>query len=145
MLPRKGFKILEHTADEYIMAYGSSMEEAFESAAFAMFEVMTDTRTVNPRERELIAIEADDEASLLYSWLESLLLKFDVEGKLYTKFNVRKIKIKKNALSLEATIWGETYDTSRHPSRTDIKAVTYYQMEILKEKDMVILKFVLDI
>ena len=36
------FEFLEHTADVYIRAYGKTMEEAYENAALAMFEVMTD-------------------------------------------------------------------------------------------------------
>jgi len=144
-LSRKGFKVLEHTADEYIMAYGASLEEAFESAALAMFEVMTDTKTVEPKDEEVIEVEAEDEVGLLYSWLESLLIKFDAEGKLYSKFKVREIEKKDKGFSLEATIWGEAYDPDKHPSRTDIKAVTYYRMEILKENNRVTVKFVLDI
>ena len=141
----KGFKILEHTADEYIMAYGASLEEAFESAALAMFEVMTDTGTVEPRGKEDIKVEAGDEASLLYTWLERLLIKFDAEGKLYSKFNVHKIGRVGEGFSLKATIWGEIYDPDKHPSRTDVKAVTYHRMEILKEGKKATVKFILDI
>jgi len=145
MPSRKGFKVLEHTADAYIMACGASLEEAFESAALAMFEVMTDTKTVEQRDRESIEVEAEDEASLLYSWLESLLIRFDSEGKLYSKFNVNKIVRTGKGFSLEATIWGEVYDPDKHPSRTGVKAVTYHRMEILREEGKATVKFLLDI
>lgn len=145
MSSEKGFKVLEHTADEYIMAYGSDLGEAFESAALALFEVMTDTKTVEPKDEERIEVEAEDEAALLYSWLESLLVRFSVEGKLYSKFNVNKIAQENGVYSLEATIWGEIYNSDKHLSRTDVKAITYHRMEILKEKDRVAVKFVLDI
>ena len=104
MSTRKGFKVLEHTADEYIMAYGSSLEEAFESAALAMFEVMVDTDTVEPKEMENVEVKAKDEVSLLYAWLEKLILKFDVEEKLYSKFNVRRIERVGEVLSLDSSI-----------------------------------------
>jgi len=145
MLSSKGFKFLEHTADEYIMAYGVSLEGAFESAALAMFEIMTDTKTIEPKDEESTEVEAEDEVALLYSWLESLLIKFDVEGKLYSRFNINKIKRTEEGFSLEATIWGETYDQNKHPSRTEIKAITYHRMEIVKEKSKTIVKFILDI
>ena len=145
MLTRKGFKFLEHTADEYIMAYGSSLEEAFESAALAMFEVMIDTETVEPKEMENVKVKAKDEVSLLYAWLEKLILKFDVEEKLYSKFNVRKIERVGEVLSLDSSIWGEVYDPNKHPSRTGVKAVTYHRMEILKEEKKTTVKFILDV
>ena len=145
MLTRKGFKVLEHTADEYIMAYGSSLEEAFESAALAMFEVMIDTETVEPKEMENVKVKAKDEVSLLYAWLEKLILKFDVEEKLYSKFNVRKIERVGEVLSLDSSIWGEVYDPNKHPSRTGVKAVTYHRMEILKEEKKTTVKFILDV
>ena len=40
---KKRFEFLEHTADAYIIAYGKDLAEAFENAALAMFEVMTNT------------------------------------------------------------------------------------------------------
>ncbi len=144
-LYKKGFKILEHTADEYISAYGSSLEEAFEKAALAMFEVMTDTSTVEPRNGEAVEAEAEDESALLYSWLEKFLIKFDADGKLYSRFEVTRIEKRREGFHLEATVWGEPYDPDKHPSRRGIKAVTYYKMEILREEGIVTVNFVLDI
>jgi len=141
----KGFKILEHTADEYILAYGGSLEEAFESAAFAMSEIMTDTTTVEPRDAETIEVEAEDEKALLYSWLEAILIKFDAEGKLYSKFEVSKIASKGGVYRLKATVWGEPFNPEKHPSRTGVKAITYHMMEIQKKKGEAAVKFLLDI
>ena len=142
---KKGFKFLEHTADEYIMAYGSNLEEAFESAASAMFGIMTDTSTVDLKDEGRVEVEAEDEASLLYAWLESLLVRFSTEGKLYSRFKVDNIEQQEGVLSLKATIWGEKYDPEKHPSVTDVKAITYHGMDILREKDRTVVKFLLDV
>jgi SHS2 domain-containing protein len=53
------FEFLEHTADVYIAAYGKSLEEAFENAALAMFEVMTDTEKVSPDMENSVEVEAE--------------------------------------------------------------------------------------
>ncbi len=145
MASNRGFKVLEHTADEYIMAYGLSLEEAFENAALAMFEVMTDTSTVEPKDEGHVEVEAEDEASLLYAWLEALLVKFSTEGKLYSKFKVSKIERRDKVFSLSAAVWGEEYNPEKHPSKTDVKAITYHKMEILRKKDRVAVKFLLDV
>jgi SHS2 domain-containing protein len=143
--PTKGFKILDHTADEYILAYGANLEEAFESAALAMFDVMTDTHTIDPAENEFLEITAEDEEALLYSWLETLLLKFDIEGKLYSQFKINKITEAERRVSLTATIGGEVFVSDKHPSKTEIKAITYYRMKILRKEEKTTVKFVLDI
>ena len=86
------FEFLEHTADVYISAHGATMEEAFGNATLAMFEVMTDTEKIAPGHREAVEVEAEDEYALLYSWLEALLVKFEVNGMVYSKFEVHQIK-----------------------------------------------------
>ena len=48
MATKKRFEFLEHTGDAYIAAYGKTLEEAFENAALATFEVMTDVEKVEP-------------------------------------------------------------------------------------------------
>lgn len=44
----KKFEFFDVTADVGIRAYGKTLEDAFENAALAMFEVMTDTSRINP-------------------------------------------------------------------------------------------------
>ncbi len=139
------FEFLEHTADTYIAAHGATMEEAFGNAALAMFETMTDTTKVNPQTKETIEVDAEDEYALLYSWLEALLIKFEIDGMLFSKFEVNKIQDNKNNFKLTATVWGEKYDPTKHPQKVAVKAVTYHQMEIIKEAEKVTLMFILDI
>ena len=82
------FEFLEHTADVYIRAHGKTMEEAYENAALAMFEVMTDTDKITPMQEETLEVEAEDQYALLYNWLEALLVKFETENMLYSKFQI---------------------------------------------------------
>jgi len=140
----KKFEFLEHTADVYVATYGATFEEAFENAALAMFETMTDTKTIRPELKETVEIAGEDEYALLYSWLEALLLKFEVEGKLYSKFNV-KIRKKPEGYTLKAEIFGEPFDPEKHPSKVAVKAVTYHRMEIAKKDGGFSVKFILDI
>jgi len=46
---KKRFKFLEHTADAYVEAYGTSLEEAFENAAMATLDVMTELEKVEAK------------------------------------------------------------------------------------------------
>jgi len=142
---KKRFRFLEHTADAYIEAYGASLEEAFENAAAAMTDVMTALEKVEAKTEESFVVEAQDEPALLYSWLEELLLEFELKDKLYSRFEVSCIEETPEGFRLRAKAWGEKYDPKRHPSKVGIKAATYHQMEILKDPKSVTLRFILDI
>jgi SHS2 domain-containing protein len=144
-LPPKRFEFLEHTADAYIAAYGRKLAEAFENAALAMFETMTYTKKVKDVEEDSLEVMAEDEFDLLYSWLEALLLRFEIDGRMYSRFKVDSIEKTPQGYILKARMWGETFDKERHGSKTDVKAVTYHRMEILQEKSRVTVKFILDI
>ena len=136
---------MEHTADAYIEAYGASLEEAFENAAAAMTDVMTELEKVEAKTEESFVVEAHDEPALLYSWLEELLLEFELKDKLYSRFEVSCIEETSEGFRLRAKAWGEKYDPERHPSKVGIKAATYHQMEILKDPKSVTVRFILDI
>ncbi len=139
------FEFLEHTADVYIRTYGKTMEEAYANAALAMFEVMTDTDKIAQTQQESFKVEAEDQYALLYSWLEALLVKFETEGMLYSKFEIIDWKETEEAFKFKAKVWGEKFDARKHPQRVGVKAVTYHRMMIIREKDSVVLEFILDI
>jgi SHS2 domain-containing protein len=139
------FEFLEHTADVYIAAHGKILEEGFENAALAMFEVITDTEKVSPSIADSIEVEAEDEYALLYSWLEALLVKFETTNMLYSIFKISSFEENSKGFKIKATVWGEKFDANKHTQKVAVKAVTYHRMEIIKETDKVTIEFILDI
>jgi SHS2 domain-containing protein len=110
-----------------------------------MFEVMTDIEKVNPEIEDYIEVEAADEYALLYNWLEALLVKSEIEEMLYSKFEISEITRTADGLRLKAKVWGEKFNPEKHPQKVGVKAVTYHQMEIVKEPNKTTVKFILDI
>ncbi|MEM1543350.1 MAG: archease [Candidatus Bathyarchaeia archaeon] len=141
----KRFEFLEHMADVYIAAYGGDLAEAFENAALAMFEAMTNTSDVELKIEEDVEVEGHDEQSLLYNWLEDLLVRFEVENMLYSRFKVLSIEEVDGKFRLKAKIYGEPFDPEKHKQKVGIKAVTYHRMEIKREPSNTVVKFILDI
>lgn len=139
------FEFLEHTADVYVAAHGADLAEAFENAALAMFEVMTDTLKVAADAEGSLSVEAEDEYALLYSWLEALLVKSEVNGMLYSKFKISQLEETEDGYKLTATMWGEKFNAAKHAQKVAVKAVTYHRMEIIKALNHVTLEFILDI
>ncbi len=142
---QKRFTFLEHTADAYVEAYGTTLEEAFENAALALTDVMTEVEKVEAKNEESFMVEAQDEYALLYSWLEELLLEFELKDRLYSRFEVFCIEKTSEGFRLRAKAWGEPYDSEKHLSKVGIKSATYHQMEILKKPKSVTVRFILDV
>jgi len=141
----KSYEFLEHTADAYIAAYGKDLAEAFANAAVAMFDVMTDVEKVGFKVEDSVEVGGEDEHSLLYSWLEALLIKSETNRMLYSKFKILNLVESAKGLRLEARIWGEKFSPKKHLQKVGVKAVTYHRMEVVKEPEKVTLKFILDI
>ena len=139
------FEYLEHTADVYVAAHGKTLEEAFENAALAMFEVMTDTDKINATIEHHVVVEAEDEFALLYSWLEALLVNFETKNIIYSDFKIAGVEETKEGFRIKAAMWGEKFNAEKHAQKIGVKAVTYHRMEILKEFNKVTLEFILDI
>ena len=139
------FEFLEHTADVFIRAHGKTIEEAYENAALAMFETMTDSEKIAQTQEQTLEVEAEDQYALLYNWLEALLVKFETENMLYSKFQISDWKETAETFKFKAKVWGEKFDSQKHPQKVAVKAVTYHRMVIIREKDLVVLEFILDI
>lgn len=139
------FEILDHTADTYIRANGTTMQEAYENAALAMFETMTDSSKIAQIQEETVEVEAEDQYALLYNWLEALLIKFETEDMLYSKFQISDWKENAETFKFTAKIWGEKFDPKKHTQKVGVKAVTYHRMVVIREPERVILEFILDI
>ena len=124
----RGFEYFEVTADIGFRAYGESLNEAFENAGLAIFNIISDTDGVTPATEISFEVASEDEVSLLYDYLEELLFYHEVEFMLFSEFHV---EIDEN-LRLKATIRGEAIDWDRHERKTEIKAITFHEIEVRK-------------
>ncbi len=132
------FDYLEHTADVYIVAYGSNLLELFGNAGLALFETMTDTRRLDSREARRVEAEGFDLESLLYRWLEELLTLYYSEGLMCREVTAEKIVIEnpvEPTYRIEGYCKGSVFDPDKHESRVEVKAVTYHQMRIVRGED----------
>ncbi len=142
------FEFFDVTADVGYKAYGETLGEAFENAALAMFEVMTDTSTIKPLIEKKIKLDAEDEYAILYDWLSELLFFHDSEFMVFSNFNVKiecQIIDNNKRYYLEASAFGEQFDPSKHERRSEVKAVTYHMMDININYHPIKLQVILDI
>lgn len=141
----KKYSYLPHTSDIYIVAYGLTLSEAFENAAEAMFNIITDISKIHPTNVFKICIRGTDEYNLLYNWLEELLYLFDTMHLVFSKFKVYKIEKENSNFILNGEVYGEPFNPTIHKKGREIKSPTYSLMEISRLNSIYTVKFVLDI
>jgi SHS2 domain-containing protein len=142
---RPRYRLLPHMSDAYVEVHATTVVAVFEESAFAMFDVMTDPTAIKPEFTDCFEVVAHDRIALLHDWLEQLLLKFDLDGKVYSKFKVERIEEQNDDLRLVAKAQGGTFERGRHPAKVEIKAVTFHRMEVKATGNGYIARYILDL
>jgi len=124
--PDAGFEIFAVTADKGIRAWGVDPATAFRQAARALWSLMIDPAAVARRRMTPVTVEAPDQEALLVAWLNELLYLFEAKGVIGADCTILSL----TATHLDAEVWGETVDTTRHAVLSHVKAVTYHQLRV---------------
>jgi SHS2 domain-containing protein len=135
------FEYIPHTADVKFKAKGKDLNEVFANSALATYNILIDVKKVKLKEIREITLESNNKESLLYDFLEQLIILIDSENFIGGKIN--KLKLSKNNTKIEAEIIGD--DVSNYDTHGDIKAATYSDMEIVEKKGNCYAIVVLDI
>jgi len=126
----KGFRFIDHTADIGVVIFGESLPELFQHAAQSFFSVLTELKNIHESESRSFSLDAPGLEELLVSWLNEFLYLFETQGLLFNRFEIKKLSKER----LEATAWGEKYTAEKHPIKRIIKAVTFHQLTIQKQR-----------
>ena len=129
----KRFQFIEHTADIGLVAYGQNLAEAFANAAYGLFSIIAELKTVRESESRQLELNEDDPEALLFEWLNRLIYFFDVEMLLFKRFDVSDF----DGHGLKATCYGEKYEPSRHQLKRGVKSATYHMLKVDSEKNQV--------
>lgn len=122
----KSYEYFEATADIGLRAYGRDLNEAFENAGKAIFNIISDTSGIRAEKEIEFEVSSEDNVSLLYDYLEELLFFHEVEFMLFSEFHVEI----DDDFHLKAKIAGEAIDWDRHERKCEIKAITFHKMHV---------------
>jgi SHS2 domain-containing protein len=122
------FEVLEHTADVGFRAWGRDPGRLFVAAARAMFSIAAELGEVRPRETREIAVEGEDNESLLVNWLSELISLFDAG--LFAPCSYEVLEISETRFVCRCQ--GEPRDPAHHPWKLIVKAVTYHQLQVVQ-------------
>ena len=136
------YRLLDHTGDLALLVRAPTLAALFGAATTALFDVILDVRTVEPRSRTEVRIDdAADREDLLVRYLSELLFLHDTRSRLFRDAEV--LELSDTSLVAEAT--GEAYDPARHAIERQVKAVTYHALLISEDPDGFSARLVLDL
>lgn len=130
----QNFKFLKDApiADMAFEAWGKNEEKLFAASGSALTNAMVDSSQILPHKSKVLILQAKNLEDLLYNFLTELLIFKDKESFLGSYFELEINKNKK--FELQAKIFGEPLDLERHQPHNDVKAISFHQFSIRKNK-----------
>lgn len=134
------YETFEHEADIGIRGKGKTLEDAFANGAKALFSLMADLSTVEPRKEIQASCSASDIETLFMVWLNQLIALADIEKMVLCEFSVN---IKDNNLTAIAS--GESIDPKKHDLGVEVKGATYTMLRVFREDSNFVAQCVVDV
>lgn len=131
-LAGSGHRLVPHTADIGLQAWGQSLSQLFREAADGLIEVLVGRLPAAGREARPLELSAASWEELLVSWLNELLFLFETRGFLPGRFEILALE----PFRLRARLHGERYDSERYPLEHQVKAATYHQLQIEQRRNL---------
>ncbi len=124
-MPR--YEVIPHTADTGIIAYGATLPELFEHAAFGMFDLMVDVAGLRADRDVPVVAAGDTPEELLVAWLGELLYLGEVHRLAFAAFTVDRLE----EGGVQGAATGTPFDEVelRGPP---IKAVTWHDLAVVE-------------
>ena len=125
---------LDHTADVAVDVEAHSLNELFTAAGLAWRESIYDGKIYHQFENKSIILSEESLEILLVTFLSELNFIFQSESWMMNSIKYIEIGKEDDGWTLSVKILGGNFNRNELRLKTEIKAITYHQMEI-KEKD----------
>ncbi|MDY6770087.1 MAG: archease [Candidatus Nanohaloarchaea archaeon] len=132
------FELLEHTSEVGFRATGGTLEDAFEQAGRAVFQVMTDIGDIDAAREIEITVESESMEALLYDFVDELVYLASAEDIVLSRFDL-DIETGPQRFRLTGVGRGETIRPEMR--RQEVKAPTYSDMAIERNDEWTLTMF----
>ncbi len=95
-----------------------------------MIELPTVQIDTNPKCVKFLQASGHDMDSLLYDWLDKVLFCFATEEFITRDCKILEFHHTSNKFHIKAEAFGETFNREKHEPGTEVKAITYSNMQI---------------
>lgn len=123
-----------------VRGIGATREQAFEQAALALTAIITDLASVKPTEQVDVHGEAPELELLFVDWLNAIVYEMATRRMLFSRFEVDI-----DGQRLNARLWGEPVDTTRHQPAVEVKGATYTALRVARENGTWLAQTVVDV
>jgi SHS2 domain-containing protein len=130
----------EHQADIGVRGSGTTQAQAFEQAALAMYAIVSDLSSIEPKQVINVTCRDTDHELLLVDWLNALIFETATRKMLFSRFAVN---IEDGQLT--ATVWGESINIARHHPAVEIKGATYTELKVYQKQGQWIAQCIVDV
>jgi SHS2 domain-containing protein len=138
------YELIEHDADIGIRVTAPSEEDLFSTAGNALFAILADLSSIEPRSREHIQVAEDSLEDLMVAWLSELAYLHS--SKSFLGREISHVELcRGKAFRLTADVVGETYDPDRHVILEEIKTVTYHGLKVAEHNGQWTCEVILDV
>lgn len=139
------YKFLDHATDAIIEVSAKDLKEAFLVTADAVINLTLDQNKVEEKEQKEFEANGKDVRYLLFNWIEEITFVLITEG-----FAIKRVEfdIEHNdskGYKINAKAFGEPLVFKKHNFKVEIKAPTFYDMEIKEDSNGVFMRFLLDL
>ena len=123
MIPSPRYRLIEHTADMGIEAWGTHPEDVLLAMARGLRAIFFGTSPAHETVRYFISLAAHDPVEMLVGWLNEIVFQCEANEIVPANFQMQVFRGHK----IEATMTGEPFDPQRHMVEHQVKSVTYHQ------------------
>ncbi len=139
------FREIEHTADIGIEASGGTLEDVFANAAFGMLSISYYQLPSQGHTSQSVELEESNLVELMVRWLSEINYLLTVHH--FLPVNILQLHIKEinQNYHLQAVFDGCDSTQQQEAVRTEIKAVTYHQLELDRTDQGYLVRIIFDI
>ena len=141
---KSGYEYANHTADIQIHAWGTSLSEALSEVVQSMigYMVKLDNVEIDKHECRRVSVQGHDVQSMVYNFLNEWLFVFLDCGFIPKKVEILSVQ----DFRVDSFGMGELINPRKHfQEGTEIKAITYSNMQVLEENGQWHILTILDV
>jgi len=135
------YSVTDHTADFGIQAFGKTLEQVFENAAYAVTDLITDPGRLQSDHIKQLVVTGADRNDLMMNWLREILYLWHGMEILVKRALVRQI----TEVRLTADLEYDFYAQGKYEIKNEVKAVTYHQLDVSQNADGWVAAFIVDV
>jgi SHS2 domain-containing protein len=135
----RDYSYFDHDADIGLSGRGETVESAFESAAEAVFSIMTDTTALQKKESVSVAFEEEDLEFALVRWLNALISLAHSRHLVLGYFS-----LKREGNRWRGEAWGETW-RKEMTRGVEVKGATLTMLSVTEEKGIWTARCIVDV